>query len=261
MNNQEQNWINLFGDLPADGISWCGTWTRYAPDQTVLKSFQGVRNFIPNEDNTVITHTNHFTYADGRTEETQWQIDKISCNHPDGMIHPASASGRALSFAAGANVWISKNLEPGKFFGGELFFKHQEWRTSIAMMYGGDRNLVGITQIREYLGSFPERSPAPKVENLSGNWTGTKQSMTADLSISAVEEIEGLNIDPTQGKNETFFLPDRIVVNCPKQVQVGEEFQLVAGKLVADNLYKRLTVKYDNTGNFSQLTSEVFNRN
>jgi hypothetical protein len=34
----------------------------------------------------------------------------------------------------------------------------------------------------------------------------------------------------------------------------------VVGKLVAEDLYKRLTVKDDQTGAFSQLISEVFNR-
>jgi hypothetical protein len=56
MHNQEQNWQNLFGDIPAEGISWHGTWTRYSPDQEVLTSFQGVRNFVPNQDNSQVMH-------------------------------------------------------------------------------------------------------------------------------------------------------------------------------------------------------------
>lgn len=260
MNNQEQNWTNLWGSIPPEGISWHGTWIRYTPDQEVLTSFQGVRSFVPSQDNRVITHTNNYTYTDGSTEEKQWHIEKISCNRPDGTIHPASAAGRALSLGDGATVWISKNLETGKFFGGELFFQHQEWRTSVAMVYAGGSDLTGIAQVREHQGGFSERSLFSKDANLSGNWTGTKQSMTGDLSISAAEEIEGLELDPTEGKNETLFLDDGIIINCPKKVRLGLEIELVAGKLVAENKYKRLTVKYDKTGTFSQLISEVFNR-
>lgn len=80
------------------------------------------------------------------------------------------------------------------------------------------------------------------------------------LLISDPENIQGLEIDPTQGKNETFLFPDRIVMNCQKQIQVGEAFELVAGKLVADNLYKRLRVKYDDSGNFILLVSEIFHQ-
>jgi hypothetical protein len=261
MHNQEQNWQNLFGDIPAEGISWHGTWTRYSPDQEVLTSFQGVRNFVPNQDRTVITHTNNLTYADGRTEEKQWQLDKVSCNHPDGMTHPAFSSGaKALSFGEGATVSMRKTLEIGQYGGAELFFRHENCRTSVVIMYGEKGDLSGTIQIREYNGSFPEQAPAEKLETISGKWKGTKQSMSPDLSISGLEEVSGLELDPTQGTNDTFFLPDGIVVNCPKQLQVGEAFELVAGKLVADNLYKRLTVKYDDSGHFMLFVSEVFHQ-
>lgn len=66
MNNKEQNWMSLFGHIPAERTFWHGTWTRYAPDQEVLTSFQAVRSFVPNQDSTVITHTNNYTYDDGR---------------------------------------------------------------------------------------------------------------------------------------------------------------------------------------------------
>lgn len=261
MNNQEQNWTNLFGGLPAEGISWYGTWTKYSTALEVLTSFQGERNFVPNENYTVITHTNNYTYADGHKEQQQWQIDKRSCNHPDGMTHPAfSSTAKALSFGKGATVSMRKILEQGKYFGAELFFQHQDWRTSVVISYGENGDLAALFQIREHQNSFPEQPPVVKIENISGNWWGTKQSMTPDLKTSNIEAITGLAIDPTQGQNENFFLPDRVILNCPKQVKLGEAFELVAGKMLADHLYKRLTVKYDQTGAFSQLISEVFNR-
>jgi hypothetical protein len=43
-------------------------------------------------------------------------------------------------------------------------------------------------------------------------------------------------------------------------VSIGEAFDIVAGKLVAENKYTRLTAKYDAFGAFVLLISEVFYR-
>ncbi|TAF07319.1 MAG: DUF3598 family protein [Nostocales cyanobacterium] len=40
-----------------------------------------------------------------------------------------------------------------------------------------------------------------------------------------------LVLDPTLGKNETFYLPDGVVVNLPKQLKLGAGFEIIAGKL------------------------------
>ncbi|MGD1700717.1 DUF3598 family protein [Dapis sp. BLCC M229] len=61
MNLQEQNWINLFGDISPEGTAWYGIWTRYSPELEVIKSFQGIRKFSANQDKTVITHRNNYT--------------------------------------------------------------------------------------------------------------------------------------------------------------------------------------------------------
>ncbi|MDJ0514825.1 MAG: DUF3598 family protein [Trichodesmium sp. MO_231.B1] len=36
MNLQEQNWINLFGDISPEGKAWYGIWTRYYPELEVI---------------------------------------------------------------------------------------------------------------------------------------------------------------------------------------------------------------------------------
>ncbi|WP_353734945.1 hypothetical protein [Okeania sp. SIO1H4] len=69
-----------------------------------------------------------------------------------------------------------------------------------------------------------------------------------------------LELDPTAGKNQTFFLPDGIVINVPEKVKIGEEFELVVGKMVIENKYKRMIIKYDKDGKFIQLISEVFDQ-
>ncbi|MDJ0715225.1 MAG: DUF3598 family protein [Prochloraceae cyanobacterium] len=258
MNPQEQNWLNLFGTYPEKGISWQGIWTSYSPDKTFLESHQGVRSFKPNENQTVINQTNIYTYSDGSKEEKHWQIDKKTCNQPDGLIHPASESARAVSFGNDANAWISTQLNEGKFFGCELFFRYEDWRTSIVPFYGKSGSLEKIVEIREHLDSFSDLPPAAEVETISGKWVGRKQSMTPDLKISPTEEFSQLVLDPTEGKNETILLSDRVVVNVPKKIQKGEEFELVAGKFVTEKQYKRLTVKYDRSGAFNLLVYEVF---
>lgn len=69
MNAQERNWSTLFGNHTQEGISWYGTWTSYSFNKEVVNSLKCVRSFRANEDNTIIYHTNSYTYADGREEE------------------------------------------------------------------------------------------------------------------------------------------------------------------------------------------------
>lgn len=259
MNAQEQNWKNLFGDHTLEGIAWHGIWTVYSPEKEIVKSFQGVRRFRVNEEQTGIIHTNIYTYPDGSTAEQTWQLEKQTCNQPDGVLHPAIQSMRTLSFGQGATALISKTLEIGKKFGVELFFRYKDWRTSVASIYGESGDLEKITLIREHLGSFPSTAE-PEIENLLGKWLGTKEDMTPDLKVSSSEETQALVLDPTEGKNETFLLPDGVVENSPKRITLGEEFEIVAGKLVSNDEYKRLTCKYDKSGAFTLLISEVFRR-
>jgi hypothetical protein len=82
--------------------------------------------------------------------------------------------------------------------------------------------------------------------------------MTPDLKVSPIEEPQDLVLYATGGKNETLFLPDGVVVNIPKRLKLGEEFEIIAGKFVSNNEYKRLTAKYDKSGEFTLLISEVF---
>lgn len=260
MNLQEQHWTNLFGNLTTESSPWYGTWTVYSPEKEVIKSSQGMRILHANEDKTVITHTNQFPSPDGSIQEKQWQIEKKFCNQPDGLLHPADSSKRALSLLGyGSSAWVPKKLEVGRAFSVELFLKHQDSNDSIGSIYGETGCLEKILHIREHLGSFP--NPAgPEIGDLPGKWSGKRQSITPNLEILPAEETLELVLDANRGKNENFFLPDGIVLNIPKIVKLGEEFAVVASKLISDNEYKRLIAKYDNLGSFTMLISEVFRR-
>ena len=260
MNLQEQNWTNLFGNHTIENIAWHGTWTQYSPTQEVINTFQCVRRFRTNEEKTLIYHTNNYTYSDGSTEEKSWQLEKQTCNQPDGLVHIAIPSMRALSFGQGATVWLSKTLEPEKKFAVELFFLHNHWRTSIGIIYAENHDIERMTQIREHLGSFTIEPPGSEVKEIAGQWIGKKQYMTPDLTVSDAEPIPELILDPTKGINKTVFLPDGVVVNTPETVEIGKEFQIVAGRFVTPNIFKRLTAKYNIVGNLELLISEVFER-
>ncbi|MGI2903105.1 DUF3598 family protein [Tolypothrix sp. VBCCA 56010] len=257
MNLQDKNWENLFGDITTEGISWHGIWTRYSPDKEIITSFKAVRRFQANEDQTVITHTNKYTNSDGTEEEIIWHIEKQTCSQPDGVIHPALLSTRVVSFGKDKNALVSKKLEAGKKIAAELFFRYQDWRTGVAIIYAESGELERITIIREHLNSFPNTPAKAEIEKLP-RWSGRKEYLNSDLQISASAENQELVLDPTEGKNKTISLPDGIVVNVPEMVNIGEEFELVAAKLVAKNEYQRLTAKYDNSGAFAMLISEVF---
>ncbi len=258
MNLQDKNWENLFGHITTEAISWHGIWTTYSPNKEIIKSFKALRRFQANEDKTVITHINKYSYSDGRDEEKIWHIEKQTFSQPDGVIHPALLSMRAVSFGEDKNAVISNKLEAGKKFAGELFFRYQDWRTSVVTMYAESGELQRITIIREHLNSFPNTPAKAEIEELSRKWSGQKEYLNSDLQISASAENQELVLDPTKGKNKTISLPDGIVVNVPEKVNIEEEFEIVAGKLVAENEYKRLTAKYDNSGAFAMLISEVF---
>ncbi|MDJ0514824.1 MAG: DUF3598 family protein [Trichodesmium sp. MO_231.B1] len=226
----------------------------------IIKSFQGIRKFWDNEDKTVINQQNNYTYADGSTEEKQWQIEKEIANQPDGVTHSASESMRVLSLSEEAKIWMCTELKIGNPFGCELFFQYQNFRTSIGVVYGENGALERFLETREHLNSYPDQKPREELKNIPGNWVVKKESMTPDLQIYQEVELTEIELDPTAGKNQTFFLPDGIVINVPETVKIGEEFELVVGKMVIENKYKRMTVKYNQDGKFIQLISEVFDR-
>ncbi|MBR8828582.1 MAG: DUF3598 family protein [Gomphosphaeria aponina SAG 52.96 = DSM 107014] len=258
MNIQEDHWLRLFGEHTPEGTAWHAKTTVYSPDKQILRAYQFVRTFTANPEKTVITHNNKYFLPDGSITEKTWELEKAVCNQSDGVIHPESLSMRTLSLGNGPTGWICPNLATQQSFGTELFFRHQDWRYSVVIVYNQQGKIDIIVPISEGLGSFPDTEPPPEITNFSGNWQGKKEIMTPDLKITQGGETGTLLLDPTEGKNETFLFPDGLVVNIPQQVKLGEEFEVVAGKLVSDNEYKRLTVKYNSAGEFIMLTSEVF---
>lgn len=263
MNNSDRNWNNLFGEYTTDETAWYGQWNTYSPERKLIKSKQVIRGFRSNVDNTAITHTNRYVGADGSVEETAWQIDRATCNYPDGVSHPAVSSMRTLAFGAGAFAFMSQKLASGNACGVELFFRDQEWRSSIAIIYGENGHLSHITQIREHLASFSDqllRSESSEYSrDWSGDWVGKQRAMTPDLSISPEEEIQ-LSFYNIKDHHPIIALPSNMIAMFANSVDVDQPIQLAAGQRAADDQLQYLAAHYAADGTFSRLVSATLHK-
>ena len=119
-----EHWNRFFGQYDSAGTAWHSMVTAYSPAKELLKSYQFVSQFQANSDRSVITHTKKSPAPDGSLAETTWEIEKQSCNLPDGVMHPASSSRRGLSFGPVGTAWLSKKMEPDKIFSVEILLDH-----------------------------------------------------------------------------------------------------------------------------------------
>ncbi|MEB3180371.1 MAG: DUF3598 family protein [Nostocaceae cyanobacterium] len=257
MDLQDQNWRNFTANHLHE---WHGIWTRYTPQGDVQESFQSLRSFRSNSEQTEIAQTNYSTYADGRKLEHSWEYNQQSNSLADGMYHPQNNIMRGLFFASGHAGWVTKQLKTGSFFAVEIFFKSENLRHSVGIVYDDSGNLFRTANIREDATGFTSKYWSGELNqlperNLSGNWQGTAITMTPDLQIS--QPI------PTQlhwGRegHKTFFLPDGVSISCPSQINIGTPFILVVNWLVKTDEMQQIIANYDDTGAFSSLRLELF---
>ncbi len=257
MDVREQNWKNLCNHHVRD---WHGIWTRYSPQGEITESFQSLRHFQTNPEQTEVEQTNRYMYADGKTVEQSWQFNKQSNNLLDGLFHPQRESMRGFFFERGAATWAEKKIETGAAFGVELFFRHEELRHSVGIVYDGPGSLRRTASIREDARGLPSKYWSAELNllperKLTGNWQGTSVTMTPDLQVSP--PVPAQLHWPVSG-NATFFFPDGISLSCPNQVNFGTNFTIAANWLVTPSYLQKLTIKYDDSGAFSTLTFEEF---
>ncbi|MBW4631332.1 MAG: DUF3598 family protein [Iphinoe sp. HA4291-MV1] len=256
MDLKEQNWKNFTINHLRD---WHGIWTRYSPQGEVTESFQSLRSFRSNPPKTEIVQTNHYTYSDGRKLEKSWEFHQLSNSLSDGLFHPQNESMRGIFFESGHAAWVSTKLKTGSYFAVELFFKYEELRHSVSIIYDDCGSLFRTANIREDATGFPSQYWSNEINqlsrrDLSGHWQGTAVTITPDLKISASVatqlhwECEG---------NKTFFLPDGVSISYPGKVSVGTSFTMAVNWLVKTSEMQQLLVKYDESGNFSALTLEL----
>ncbi|MGB7444414.1 MAG: DUF3598 family protein [Coleofasciculaceae cyanobacterium] len=255
MNLKDQNWKNFTANHLQD---WHGIWTRYSPQGKVKESFPSRRIFQSNPEQTEIHQTNRYIYAEDKIKKESWDYNQRENSSDDGLFHPQADSMRGIFFESGHGAWATRCLKPDSYFGVELFFRHEELRHSVGIVYDQQGNLFRTANIREDTRGFPSQYWSKEIEqvserNLIENWQGTSVTITPDLKIS--EPV------PTQlhwgweGYN-TFFLPDGVSINCPDKVSVGSSFSLAANWLVTPSKLQQLSVKYDESGAFVALTLE-----
>ncbi|NJM72508.1 MAG: DUF3598 family protein [Scytonema sp. RU_4_4] len=256
MDLKEQNWKNFTTNHLRD---WHGIWTRYSPEGEVTESFQSLRSFRSHPEETEITHTNYSVYADGRRLEQSWEYNQLSNSLSDGVFHPQTESMRGIFFESGHAAWVSTKLKTGSYFGVELFFKYEELRHSVGIVYDESGSLFRIANIREDATGFPSQYWSNELNqlslrDLSGHWQGTAVTMTPDLKISAPVAT---HLHWGWKEHKTFFLPDGVSISCPKKVSIGTSFTMAVNWLVKTSEMQQLLVKYDNSGDFSMLTLEL----
>jgi hypothetical protein len=257
MELKEKNWQNLCAKHIRD---WHGIWTRYSSSGAVTESFRSLRSFHSNRQQTEIAHTNRYMYADGTTKEESWEYNLHSNGLSDGLFHPARDYMRGLNFEQGAAAWVTKQLKAGSHFAVELFFLHENLRHSVGIVYDAQGNLSRTANIREDDRGFPSNYWSTEINqlterNLSSNWQGTELKMTPDLKVS---EPVATQLNWGWEGNNTFFLPDGVSISCPDKVSVGICFILAANWLVTPSQLQQLSVKYDESGDFSTLTCGMF---
>ena len=255
MEFKDQNWKNFTANHLRD---WHGIWTRYTPQGKVKESFQSLRSFQSNPEQTEIHQTNRYIYAEDNIKEESWDYNQRENSSPDGIFHPQADSMRSICFESGHAAWVTRQLEPDSYFGVELFFRYEELRHSVGIVYDKQGALFRTANIREDATGFPSQFWSTDIKqvsdrNLSGNWQGTSVTITPDLKIS--EPV------PTQlhwgwEGHKTFFLPDGVSISCPERVSVGTSFTLAANWLVTPSKLQQLSVKYDESGAFAALTLE-----
>lgn len=244
MELQLQNWEN-FCRYQATG-DWHGTWTRYSPQGEGLESFQCIRSLQTSKDGSEINHQNQYTYADGKNETKTFGPYK-------------KPNTRAL-FLDNSFSWGSTQVKSGSTFGFETGFRYEDKRATLGVMYNDSCNLQQITAISEQLGSFAKEPPRPPTNALTGNWQGTRKTMTPDFSVSPPEVTSWQRLDDLGEDYLTLHFPDGISLSCPRQVETGTHFFMAVDWLINPALSLRGIRHYAESG-FTKFTLEEFRPN
>lgn len=175
MELKDQNWKNFTTNHLRD---WHGIWTRYFPQGEVKESFPSLRNFKSNREKTEIHQTNRYIYAEDNIKEESWDYNQQENSASDGIFHPQADSMRTICFASGHAAWVKKHLESDSFFGVELFFRYEELRHSVGIVYDKQGALLRTSNIREDATDFASKFWSADIQQVSkrslrGNWQGT----------------------------------------------------------------------------------------
>ena len=244
INAQLQNWENFF-QYHAIG-DWHGNWTRYSPEGKTLEGFKCVRCFQVSEDGSEVTHQNHYTYADGKTETK--------------IFGPYQKPVTTALFLENSFFWGSARVEAASIFGFEIGFKYENSGASAAVMYDNSGNLERITIISEELGAFPSKPLHPPTSKLKSDLKGILKSMTDDLITSAPEVSLWKSLEDLGDDYQSLHFSDGVSISCPRQVFSGKAMLLAMDWWANPALLQRGIRYFDQSGS-TNFTLENFTLN
>lgn len=213
---------------------WHGIWTRYSCAGVALESFRCVRSFHANTDASVLTHQNHYTYADGRRETKTF-----------GPYTPSTTRSLFIeqSFSWGSP---SVTVEPPFFF--ETGFRWASRRMSCVAQYTVSGFWQPFVVIMEHLGRFTDGPTPTPVPACTYGDQGTHQTMTPDRRVSAPATIPWQRLEDIEGHYLTCRLPEGVAVSVPRRLELGMPFRGMVEWAVDATLLQRGIRVYDATG-------------
>ena len=239
--NWQAFWENHLGE-------WKGSWTRYTPSGDVKETFASSRLFTANETRTEIVQTNRYRYSDGRSIRKRWTYNIKEHSQADGFAHPASESMRGFALNNGSAAWLMPDLQTNQIAPFELYLKSGDIRHSVGVIYAKNGELMRTASIREKRGSQPGKNWSDSVIQMEpwipgGQWKGEQRQINPDLSRVLMQRSDWQWKDKDQSNH---FLPDGIILRCPKRIIPGQPFSISVIWLVVENQLQIITASYDN---------------
>jgi hypothetical protein len=251
---------------------WQGSFTRLAPDGTLLEVTPSVVILEGLDNNTEIRQT----------------IRYLSPNSPidEKILRYRTVNRSVLFFESGAFSQGSMQWGPFSEFGAELGLKVGDRRLRLIESYDKASELNSLTLIRETrAGTTPDERPPLTVEQLVGVWQGKATTLCPDwrppiefatrLEVTRVDadtlrqclglgdyvlrssaRIEGsrLIFEESELPTQLLLLPDGGSAHCPIAIKPRQSFVLEVGWLIDPNHRQRLVRRYDATGAWVSLT-------
>ena len=227
---------------------WKGRWTRYKPSGDIEDSFLSSRSFTANASTSEVVQVNRYSYADGRLREKQWLYTLKDHSKADGLTHPAFTSLRGLAFNNGAAALLIPTLQAKQFAPFEFFLKRGDVRSSVALLYGQNGQLVRTSSIREERGEpsgdgWTDGVVQSKPWHPQNRWQGEMREINPDLSKGPVQQVDW---QWTSTNQATYYFPDRIILRCPQQLIAGQPFVIDILWQVSTVELQIISTAYDN---------------
>ena len=243
----ERNWHAFWNNHLG---TWKGSWTRYTPEGGIKESFASTREFTANSATTEIVQNNRYRYADGRSRHKQWSYNVKDHNQRDGFAHPASIPMRGLALDNGAAAWLIPSLEPNQFTPFELFLMDGDRRHSVGVLYGKDGALLRTASIREQRGNASTDGWTDAIDQVNpwhpiGQWQGQGRLILKDLSRLPASPTFWQWMPPGESDQSNHYLPDRIILRCPKRITPMQPFSIQVIWMLRDDAMQTITAEYD----------------